>query len=306
MLNSQRSIRTDVSPAKLEVHMSWWGMTGLEQSGSAASLEQRMMRIAEAGFDGINGFIPSPEDEEQWNRLLDQYGLTLSVNAYPGTLQDMASFLERAQQYGHERIQHVNVQVMTPFLIDEPAIELLQGLDALSRQAGIAAYIETHRGTITQDLLRTVSYVEALDRLRLTIDMSHYVVAGEMHTVSQQAEALIGKLLPRTSAIHARVSNGEQVQVDIGPSGEHPMLPHFERWWRSGMRQWCKSAELGSVLPFVVELGPPPYAITVDEYAGRKRELGDRWAQSLYLMELARRIWTEESCEQEAYWNNVQ
>ncbi|MCM3634304.1 sugar phosphate isomerase/epimerase [Paenibacillus camelliae] len=290
-LNSNHSTHTNTfNDPRLEVHMSWWGMNGLERSAEY-SLEQKIEMIAEAGFDGINGFIPSPKDAERWSKLLERYRLSLSVNAYPKTCNDMAILLKQAKQYG--AIQHINVQVMTPFLIDNGAIELLRGIHELSEKAGIPAYIETHRGTITQDLLRTVSYVEALEQLRLTIDMSHYVVAGEMHTISNEAEALMQKLLERTSAIHARVSNGEQVQVDVGPSGEHPMLQHFERWWSSGMKHWRKVARNGDVLPFIVELGPPPYAITVDDYGQRRQEISDRWEQSLLFLRTARRIWSE-------------
>ena len=295
-MNSNPSIHTNCDKSnepKLEVHMSWWGMTGLDPVDTEQSLEQRIARIAEAGFDGINGFIPRPEEAGQWKKLLEKHSLSLSVNAYPRTAEDMAGFLEQVQQYDGV-IQHSNVQVMTPFLIDEPAVKLLRELNELSNKAGVLASIETHRGTITQDLLRTVTYVEALESLRLTIDLSHYVVAGEMHTMSDEAEMLIVKLLERTSSIHARVSNGEQIQVDVGLSGEHPMLKHFQRWWRRGMLQWRRTAHCGEVLPFVVELGPPPYAITTDEYGKRVREISDRWEQSLFFMRLARSMWSEE------------
>lgn len=283
---------TRTNAASLEIHMSWWGMTNLEEGDTQYSIEQKVERIAEAGFNGINGFIPSPEEEQLWNQLLDRYNLSLSVNAYPKTIEDMTTFLVHAKQYG--RIQHINVQVMTPFLIDEPAIDFIRRLHVLSDEAGIPAYIETHRGTITQDLLRTISYIEALDQLRLTIDLSHYVVAGELHTITEEAELYIQKLLGRTSAIHARVSNGEQIQVDVGASGEHPMLQHFERWWKSGMQQWLNSvANKDKVFPFVVELGPPPYAITTDESKGRLHEIGNRWEQALFFKQLAGRIWSE-------------
>ena len=291
MSSPEQLLQRERKSHPFEVHMSWWGMTGLLRNGKELTLEERFERIAEAGFDGINGFIPSPDDEERWNRLLDRYGLTLSVNAYPKSAEDMVRFLDRAQAYG--RIQHINVQVMTPFLIGEPAVALLRDLDESSRRAGVPTYFETHRGTITQDLLRTIDYIEALETLRLTIDLSHYVVAGEMHTVTAEAEALIQKVLARSSAFHARVSNGEQVQVDIGPQGEHPMMGHYERWWSDGMKLWRANAKEGDVLPFVVELGPPPYAITIDESGGRSREIGDRWEQSLLLLKTARRLWSE-------------
>ncbi|ACT03734.1 sugar phosphate isomerase/epimerase family protein [Paenibacillus sp. JDR-2] len=275
---------------KLDVQMSWWGMSGLA-AAKGRSVEEQVEMIAEAGFDGINGFIPAPQDEEKWRRLLESYDLSFSVNAYPKTAQDMDQFLTRAKEYGG--IQHINAQVLTPFLINEPAVQLLSSMDALSRHAGIPLFIETHRGTITQDLLRTVDYIKALQSLRLTIDLSHYVVAGELHTISDEAEQLIQTVLTRSAAFHARVSNGEQVQIDVGNNGEHPMLRHFERWWSSGMKNWQSKAGAGDVLPFVVELGPPSYAITTDEYDGRNHEISDRWEQSKFFMRTARRLWSE-------------
>lgn len=283
-------MKEDNRNPRLDVQMSWWGMSGLA-AAKGRNVEEQVEMIAEAGFDGINGFIPAPQDEEKWRRLLERYHLSFSVNAYPRTSEEMESFLIKAKEYGG--IQHVNVQVMTPFLIDEPAVRLLSSIDTLSQQIGIPAYIETHRGTITQDLLRTIAYIKALESLRLTIDLSHYVVAGELHTISEEAELLIQTVLTRSSAFHARVSNGEQVQVDVGKDGNHPMMQHFERWWGDGMKNWRAKAAAGDVLPFVVELGPPSYAITTDEYAGRTSEISDRWEQSLLFMRTARRLWLD-------------
>ncbi|WP_429312768.1 sugar phosphate isomerase/epimerase family protein [Paenibacillus mucilaginosus] len=290
-MNSTRFTRTEDRP-KLEVHMSWWGMNGLQITGKNPSDEEKIRLIAEAGFDGVNGFLPEPGDAGAWKELLHGHGLSFSVNAYPASVRELEAFMQRAAAYDGE-IGHVNVQVMTPFLTGIPAVELLGGLQALAGGYGIPVCIETHRGTITQDLLRTVEYVRAIESLRLTVDFSHYVTAGEMRTVSPEAEALLGTLLTRTSAIHGRISNGEQIQVDPGEHGEHEAVEHFVRWWKRGMEHWVQSAGRDDVLPFVCELGPPPYAITRDEAAGRTEEIGDRWSQSLWLARTARRLWEE-------------
>lgn len=289
---------------RLEVLMSWWGMSGLgvqNDSASEWSMEEKVRRIAEAGYDGINGMLPEGKEAEQWHRLLDQYNLSYSVNAYPKTAEELEVFLRKAKSFG--RVDFVNVQVMRPFLVGEQAVQLLSDMEVLSRSAGIPAYIETHRGTITQDLLRTVEYAERLPELELTIDFSHYVVAGEMRTVSDEAEELLQTLLPRTKSIHARVSNGEQVQIDIpilaslgeeaAAEGEfeHSMLKHFHRWWLGGMRSFRQAAKEDKVLPFVCELGPPPYAITVRGTDGVENEVSDRWTQALLFARIARSLW---------------
>ena len=291
---------------RLEVHMSWWGMNGLgvqNGAGNEWSMEEKFRSIAEAGYDGINGMLPEGKEAEQWHRLLDQYNLSYSVNAYPKTVEELDDFLCKAKSFG--RVDFVNVQVMRPFLVGDQAVQLLGNMAELSRSAGIPAYIETHRGTITQDLLRTVEYAERLPGLELTIDFSHYVVAGEMHTVSHEAEELLQTLLTRTKSIHARISNGEQVQIDIpmvasvGEEGavesefENSMLKHFQRWWLVGMRSWRQGAREDEVLPFICELGPPPYAITVHGPDGVQYEVSDRWTQALLFARIARSLWEQ-------------
>jgi hypothetical protein len=285
---------------RLEVLMSWWGMNGLGVQNGARnewSMEEKVRSIAEAGYDGINGMLPEGKEAEQWHRLLDQYNLSYSVNAYPKTVEELDDFFCKAKSFG--RVDFVNVQVMRPFLVGDQAVQLLADMSELSGSAGIPAYIETHRGTITQDLLRTVEYAERLPWIDLTIDFSHYVVAGEMRTVSDEAEELLQRLLSRTKSIHARVSNGEQVQIDIPIGGdgasdcefEHPMLKHFQRWWLAGMRSWRQVAKKEEVFPFVCELGPPPYAITVRGLDGEEREVSDRWTQALIFAKIARSLW---------------
>lgn len=37
-----------------------------------------------------------------------------------------------------------------------------------------------HRGLVTQDLIRTIGYTQARPDLRFDLDLSHYVVAGEI------------------------------------------------------------------------------------------------------------------------------
>jgi len=304
-LSTIHPISTKREP-RLEVLMSWWGMNGLgvqNGAGEEWSMEEKVRHIAEAGYDGINGMLPEGREAERLSQLLDRYNLSYSVNAYPKTSEELEIFLSKAKSFG--RVDFVNVQVIRPFLVGEEAVQLLSDIAELSRTAGIPAYIETHRGTITQDLLRTVEYAQAFPGLELTIDFSHYVVAGEMHTVSDEAEELLQTLLPLTKSIHARVSNGEQVQIDIpmiesmdeeGAANyefEHTMLQHFQRWWLGGMRSWRQRAQENEVLPFVCELGPPPYAITVRGHDHVKSEVSDRWTQALLFARIARSLWEQ-------------
>ncbi|TYP74576.1 xylose isomerase-like TIM barrel protein [Paenibacillus methanolicus] len=260
-------------------------------------MEEKFKMIAHAGFDGIDAFVPKPDEAAAWRESLDRHRLALSVNAYPSSADDLRRELELAAGFGG--IRAVNVQVMTPFLTGEAAIRLLEDIAALAGEYGLSVNVETHRGTITQDLIRTADYVQYIPELRLTADFSHYVLAGEMPRIPDEAENLFRQLLSRADCLHGRVSNGEQIQVGCFADEEHPMLAHYGRWWELAMRGWLERYANGVVngdsdggaLLFIPELGPPPYAITTEVPGSRGVELNDRWQQSLALAAYARRLW---------------
>ncbi|MEK0315810.1 sugar phosphate isomerase/epimerase family protein [Cohnella sp. 56] len=290
------SAPTGADKPKLYLEQSWWAMSGLGTGEREWTLEEKFAKIAEAGYDGICGFIPGETDTRAWRRLLDEYRLGFSGLAFPSSVMDLKRTMAEAKRFGN--VNYLNAQVMDAFVAGDDAVRLLRELLDTAEEAGIALRIETHRGTVTQDLLRTVSYVEAIPALPLTIDLSHYVVAGEMNGTGEAAEACFDRLLAHTAGIHARVSDGEKVQVDIGSDGAHPMLPHFRRWWGKGMREWRRRAAPGAVLPFVTELGPPGYyAITRRLPDGSDAEISNRWEQALLFKRIAERLWAEIDAE---------
>lgn len=291
MLNSKTSIPTKQEGSKLDVYMSWWGMNGIGEGGREWTKEEKVRQIAEAGFHGINGFIPEREETESWRMLLNEYGLAFSVNAYPSSVAELEVFLKNAKAYGD--ITFINAQVMTPFIIDDAAVSLLHDMHILSIDYEIPVFFETHRGTITQDLIRTAGYVQNFEYLPLTIDFSHFVLAGEMHSIPDEAERMLQTVLKHTASIHARVSNGEQIQIDVGEHGEHEMVIPFKRWWKSGMQYWLARAKDGESLPVVCELGPPSYAITFKDHDGLVQEISDRWKQSLLFKEMLSSIFLQ-------------
>ncbi|NOU88738.1 sugar phosphate isomerase/epimerase [Paenibacillus sp. LMG 31460] len=278
-----------LNPPRLDVQQAIWAMEGLGENGKEWSLEQKFEKIAEAGFKGVSYLLPSPENMDTWHRLLDRYKLSFSAIAYPAKPQDMIDIIKHANEFG--RVQYINSQVSNSFVIDNKAVHLLDGLLKASEDAKIPHFIETHRGTVTQDLIRTAGYVESLPELRLMIDLSHYVVAGEIQGTNDNVEAYFDKLLERSAGIHGRVSSGEQVQVDVGVDGDHPMLEHFTRWWRTGMVHWLKQAQPGDLFPFCSELGPPNYGITRLDELGKEHEVSDRWQQALLFKRIIEEQW---------------
>ncbi|MFC4776766.1 sugar phosphate isomerase/epimerase family protein [Paenibacillus sp. GCM10023252] len=299
-----------ISQAELDVQMSWWAMSGLGKEGREWTIEERFEKLAEAGFSGI--LAPMPQagyDAVKWCRLLDHYRFSYGVQLvpFPKEGDDLTDQLRLAKSLG---ACYVNAQVMGAYLPAERACRMIISYIEQAGAADIPIYFETHRGRVTQDLLRTTALVEAVPALRLTQDLSHYAAASAMEKEGcEVSEPLLRQLLARTSCIHARVSNGHQIQIDIGGQGDHPMVQLYAEWWAYGMRAWLKeqrrkhsreagcgpaplaapdtSTLKGDRFPFVCELGPAPYAITCTD----GREISDRWQQSLVLKEIGERLW---------------
>jgi hypothetical protein len=262
-------------------------MTGLGNGDREWTVEEKFEQIAKAGFTGIFGGVPPEEEREKWRRLLDDYGFSFGTGGFPSSAADLRALLEEAKEFG---AQYVNSQVIDSFVTGHAALRLLAELGEEARRLSVPHFVETHRGRITQDLLRTAGYVEALPGLRLTIDFSHYVVGGEMDgflpRYEEKAEPLLDLLLQRTSCIHARLSNGQQVQVGVR---NEPLLDRFSRWWGKGMQYWLEEATRSdgngrdAAFPFVCELGPSPYELTANQ--------STRFAESVLLKERAESIW---------------
>jgi hypothetical protein len=150
--------------------------------------------------------------------------------------------------------------------------------------------VQTHRGRVTQDLFRTVAYTRAIADLRFCLDLSHYFVAGEIGgRLSAEADELFDALLRRAPMLDGRVSNGEQVQVDMGPSAGNAQATYFAALWKRAMTHWLKQARPGDMFVFRVELGPPSYSIL--DLSGK--EISDRWEQAKLMRAVAERIWNE-------------
>ncbi len=260
---------------------------GLGDGDREWTLEEKFEQIAKAGFTGIFGGIPPKEERGKWRRLLDDYGFSFGTGGFPANAADLRSLLEDAKQFG---AQYVNSQVIDSFVTGDDALWLLTELDKEAHRLSMPHFVETHRGRITQDLLRTASYVEALPGLRLTIDFSHYIVGGEMDgflpQYEEKAEPLFDLLLQRTSSIHARLSNGQQVQVSVQ---NEPLLDRFSKWWSKGMQYWLEEAKQledngrDAAFPFVCELGPSPYELAANQ--------SNRFAESILLKERAEDLW---------------
>jgi len=262
-----------------------WAMERRRPDGAEWALQHKLDMIIDAGFDGVGlRFADRAYVAEVTGRLRDE-GLSWQAQCYPRTVDDLQPVLELVAEFGCD---HVNLQPdVRPHTVAE-CVPLIEGWLRLARQAGVPLYVETHRDRMTTDLLFTQQLLDHCPDLRLTGDLSHYLVGREFAwPVSGEDHALMHHVMDRCRAYHGRVASREQIQVPIS----FPHLRHwfdlFMGWWHYGFAQWRGQAGPDEALSFLCELGPPEYAITgADGY-----ELSDRWQESQQLMQAVRGLW---------------
>jgi len=277
---------------KLWIAINVWGLEGLPPGGPEWSLEEKLERLKKArGFDAVDRYTAAdPESESavtELDGLAKKYGFRVGMATSIDRLEQLDIAISLARKAG---TPYVDVMTGPYSMPEDEAVRLIRAISERFKAEKIALALQTHRGLVTQDLLRTVEYARGVPDLRFDLDLSHYFVAGEIgEDLNAAALPAFEAILARAVMLDGRVSNGEQVQIDIGPSGDNPHARRFSALWKKVMVAWLQRASPGDILPFRIELGPPNYAILDPQ----GREISDRWAQTLVIRTLAERLFNE-------------
>ncbi len=267
---------------ELLLYQSLWAMQGL-----AGSLAAQFDRVAAAGFDGMAIDLGAMDIEAARATVphFARTGLAGLLTAFPRSIAGLRPALHLARDIGAPFVVVVG-QVMPLSLAG--MIPVIREFLALAAAEGMAIQFETHRNCITNDLFTTVQLLDAIPELRLSADLSHYVVDRELPCPPPpDLAALFARVLDRADSFQGRVAARGQIQVPIAWPQNAKWLHLFLDWWESGFRAWHGRAGAQDRLVFLCELGPPDYALTGADGA----ELSDRWTEALMLAEHARAIW---------------
>ncbi|MSP48217.1 MAG: sugar phosphate isomerase/epimerase [Alphaproteobacteria bacterium] len=278
---------------KLLVYQSMWAMERRQPDGHEWSLEEKLKMIRDAGFDGAGVRFFDFAQAKAHTDILREYGLTWQAQCYPQTVDDLKPILDNVAKLGAE---HLNLQPdVRPYRIEE-CIPYIEGWRRLAEQAEVRMHIETHRDRMTTDLFFTLHLLDCFPDLRLTGDISHYLVGREFAgpPISDENHRLMHRILDNCWGFHGRVASREQVQIPIGFAHHKPWVDLFMGWWEYGFRSWRRRAPKDATLTFLCELGPKPYAIT----DAKDADLSDRWQEAQAMKDMIRALWSRIEAEE--------
>ena len=270
--------KTDATAPSLGLAQSFWAL-GQREISLAQSLE-------EACADGFEYFEVGLREDRlaETASLLKAFPLKLIAQGWAATAKEARVFLERAVELGAVAI---NIHLGHAYLPANDAALMVDDMYRMADAYGLPLLLETHRGRVTQDLLRTGELLKLRPDTVLTLDLSHYLVAGETLGGSEDLfRASLSSLLSRTGLLHGRISNGQSIQV--ATEDAFAFTDALESLWQEAMELWLADAPADAVFVFEPELGPPPYAYT--ERSGS--EIFSRTEETRVITELARRAWS--------------
>lgn len=246
-------------------------------------------RIAAAGFDGV---CLDPNTSEiadclKLKPVFEDLDLKCMINAFPHDIGSLEPLLEMAADLNATQVNIIGgVMPLTP----GGAVPVIERWLSQACRFPFPVLLETHRNGTLNDLFYTLEVLALIPQLRLCSDLSHFVVDRELQLPINRSDSNhFSQIIERSDSFQGRISSNQQIQIALHFPQHVEWVNQYLSWWREGFEAWFRRNTNEGTLRFLVELGPPPYAITD---AGQ-RELSDRWAEGMLIREWVQDIWSK-------------
>mgnify|MGYP001161560769 FL=1 len=273
----------------LDIYQSLWAMERRIPGQAEEPVEVHMERIAEAGYAGacVDPNVSEIPDCLALKPIYERLGLKCMVNAFPHDVDALQPLLDMAAEMDATQ---VNVIGGVMPLTAAEAVPVVETWMAMANAYDFPLLLETHRNGTLNDLFFTLEVLELVPELRLCADLSHFVVDRELQIpLNKTDQGYFSTILERSDSFQGRVSNNQQIQIAIDFPQHREWVVQYRQWWQQGMSNWHARQTHDATLNFLVELGPPSYAIT----GADQLELSDRWQEGLQIREWVEAIWSE-------------
>ena len=282
-------MKTKPAP-QLKQFASFWTLTGQPPDGPEWSVEEKVRRARQAGFDAVSG----------------RARLDIAAAAHAAGMEFVCyldandrTWRERLESAAATRPARVNVQLWDHDTPPKVAVNTWIRMQPVAEKLGLEIDLEVHRDTCTETPEKTREIAEryqaATGRIcRFCFDHSHPAVVK--HLVPPYADRLLGdrRLVQSARQIHLRPFNGHHCQVPFtdGRGRISAEGRQYLDFVEALFALWLKGARGGETLYVCPELGPRAsgYALTTfpDVWSDAVRLRSE--TESLWKKQIARRL----------------
>ncbi len=246
-----------------------------------------------AGYDGIETWFPKKlEDRLAADKALKKYGLQVIYLAGADKTVDFETSLIR---YTEDLISiassapvAINCHTGGDFFTFEQNKAFIDAANKIAKENDIPIYHETHRSRFSFNLPDTERYLKAIPDLKLTLDISHWMVVHESLLESQDKN--LEEVIDRSYHIHARVGHAEGPQVNDpqAPEWQNALKRHLDIWETVIRKRW---SENDRPVTITTEFGPPNYMPTLPY---TQVPVADQWKANVFIMKALKERMTGE------------
>lgn len=249
--------------------------------------EDFIVKIKDAGFDGIDTWIPeSNKERKDFIRLLDSYRLPVVCHQHQAHGRNIKDFCRSFEYYLNLSMECepilINSHSGRDYFSLNDQLKVIDVADEFARKNNIRVAHETHRGRLGYSPYNAAELFNLRPDMKVTADLSHWVCVTESYL--GHCPDILNETIRRTEHIHARVGHLEGPQVPDPRTAEWEEVTGFflDLWRKILMHKEKDGYELFTITP---EFGPPPYMLT-DPQTGKP--LADQFDINCYVKDLIR------------------
>jgi len=248
---------------KIKVFRSLWGCEGID-------FEYLVPKLKKEGYDGIEGSLSDiGKDPQHFLNLLKENNMDYICGLYT-KWDDYENYNEKDldEQIEQYKVQISRARALSPLRVNvhsgndywsfEEMSEFFSQALKIEKDSGLTVSHETHRGRALFNPWTTLRLLHKFDDLKITADLSHWVVISERMFQTPREMELLKFCSTRANHIHARVGYPEGPQVSDPSAPENSeYVSAFYSWWKL---IWESQKERKfDETTMCVEYGPVPY-----------------------------------------------
>ncbi|MCK0157932.1 sugar phosphate isomerase/epimerase [Cellulophaga sp. F20128] len=251
--------------------------------GSSLGWDQFCQKAKASGYDGIEVWMPNGADSQnELKNALEKHKLAIIFlhGTSKGTTfnESLKNYSQKLEAILEWKPVAVNCHTGSDFFTTAQNKAFIDAANKISKKHGIPVYHETHRGRFSYSLPETQKYLSLIPDLKLTLDISHWMVVHE--SLLQGKEKELQEVIHRSEHIHARVGHAESPQVNDpeAPEWKGALDRHLDIWEEIILKKW---KEGHAVYTITTEFGPPNYMPTLPY---TKVPVADQWKANVFIM----------------------